>query len=212
MGDFQQFISELKECRACSRLVESRTNVVVYEGSAKPDVVFVGEAPGRNEDAEGVPFVGRAGAVLREHIEKYLVPRNISYGITNLVKCRPVIPPNRNGKPTQDEIAMCTVLWLHREIRLLSPTLVVLLGDYALRGIAGHTGISKWRGRAFCVPKNGWDVFPTWHPAALVYDRNKRTGFEEDFQAISRFIEAKREGLEGELKRGHRIPGELASG
>lgn len=156
----------------------------MYDGAPVPDVLFIGEAPGRQEDESGVPFVGRAGSVLREHIDEFLTPASISWGITNLVKCRPVERPNRNGKPTAAEIEMCKSRWLTKEIELLDPHLIVLLGDYALRGVLGHSGISQWRGRLLRSEGGKPLYFATWHPAALVYDKKKQETFREDFARI----------------------------
>lgn len=185
---FDTLTERLKVCTLCPRLADSRTNVVAYDGDPNPDVVFIGEAPGKNEDESGVPFVGRAGQVLRQHIKEYLDPARIKWGITNLVKCRPVEPPNRNGKPTKDEISACMNTWLLPELELLKPSLVVLLGDYALRGLADKSGISMWRGKLLEDERYSFSLFPTWHPAALVYDRKKQEGFREDFIKIVEFF------------------------
>lgn len=178
----------LKECTSCPRLVQSRTQVVVSDGEPGAEVMFVGEAPGRKEDETGVPFVGTAGKTLRSHIEEFLVLAGITWIITNLVKCRPVVPPNRNGKPTLEEISACSSQWLFREIELVKPRLIVLLGDYALRGITGKTGISQYRGSPLYVDGIDCPLFPTWHPAALTYDRSKRESFRADFEQIVRIV------------------------
>lgn len=186
--DITALMTDLRTCTSCPRLVASRTQVVTYDGDPNPDVVFVGEAPGKKEDEAGRPFVGPAGQLLRSHIREFLDPLRVKYGITNLVKCRPVVPPDKNGKPETEEINTCRDTWLLLELSLLQPRLVVLLGDYALSGMTDKRGITKWRGQFLTDQGYFFDLFATWHPAALIYDKTKQETFKRDFAQIADYL------------------------
>lgn len=148
---------------ACTRcaLATTRTQVVFGSGGPGARLLFVGEAPGAQEDAEGVPFVGRSGQLLRRVCEDVgIVPA--ATAIVNVVKCRP--PENRD--PNADEVAAC-VPWLERQIALLAPAVIVTLGNHATRHVLGtRDGITQLRGRVHEV--GGAVVVPTFHPAAVL--------------------------------------------
>jgi uracil-DNA glycosylase family 4 len=147
-------------CTAC-RLAETRTTVVFGDGSPDARVVFVGEGPGRNEDLEGLPFVGAAGQLLNRLLAEIDLRREDVY-ITNVVKCRP--PGNRD--PLQDEIDSCKG-FLAEQIRLIDPDVVVTLGNFATKLLLKQeVGISRLRGRAY--PWWNRTVVPTFHPAAAL--------------------------------------------
>jgi DNA polymerase len=150
-----------RACRRCS-LCETRTTVVVGEGSVRPRLLFVGEAPGADEDRTGRPFVGRAGQLLTKMIEAIGLDR-ADVHIANVLKCRP--PDNRPPRP--DEVAACRP-FLEEQVRLLDPALVVSLGNHATRALLGtDRGIGSLRGRIQTLP-DGRRVLPTFHPAYLL--------------------------------------------
>ena len=148
------------ECRAC-KLCEGRRQVVFGVGHPRPRLLFVGEGPGADEDAQGEPFVGRAGALLTGLIRALGLVRDDVY-ITNVVKCRP--PGNRTPEP--DEVASCRPI-LQRQIELLDPRLIVCLGNVPLKVLKPEAaGITRERGVLFTYQR--WSVLPTFHPSYLL--------------------------------------------
>lgn len=148
------------ECRRC-RLAAGRRKVVFGVGNPKARLMFVGEGPGADEDARGEPFVGRAGQLLTAMIRAMRLRREDVY-IANIVKCRP--PGNRDPEP--DEAAAC-LPYLRRQIELVDPAVIVLLGRVAARFLLGTTApISSYRG--VWKKWEGRDVLPTFHPAYLL--------------------------------------------
>lgn len=149
-----------RQCTAC-RLAETRTNVVFGDGSSDARVMFVGEGPGRNEDLQGVPFVGAAGQLLNRLLGEIDLRREDVY-IANVVKCRP--PGNRDPRP--DEIEACKG-FLADQIRIIDPDVVVTLGNFATKLLLKQdTGITRLRGHAY--PWWNRTVVPTFHPAAAL--------------------------------------------
>ena len=167
-----------EEVRACEKCALSlkRTNAVPGEGPPDARVVLIGEGPGRNEDLQGRPFVGAAGKQLEALLSHAGLSRGDVY-ITNVVKCRP--PENR--RPTGAEADACRA-YLERQLRLVGPKLVVLLGDTALKRFLPDESLPTAHGKMF---KRG-DVafFPTYHPAAMIYNRALEGVIREDFRAL----------------------------
>ena len=166
----------IRTCKKC-RLHRTRRTPVVGEGSPEANYMFVGEAPGREEDLQGRPFVGAAGRILTEALQNSGITREEVY-ITNIVKCRP--PGNRD--PAPDEVSAC-LPYLLAQIDIIKPAGICLLGRIALNAILGLNSISRARGRFF-----KWDkikVFPTYHPAATIYKPDLRDIF---FSDIKRFF------------------------
>ncbi len=149
-----------RDCLNC-KLGAGRTNLVFGTGNDHPRLMFIGEGPGAEEDAQGLPFVGRAGALLTDLIKAMGLTRADVY-ITNVVKCRP--PENRTPQP--DEIASCRPI-LQRQIELLDPALIVTLGNAPLKVLKpSAAGITRERGVQFMYAD--WPVLPTFHPAYLL--------------------------------------------
>lgn len=147
-------------CTAC-RLSETRTQAVFADGSARADIMFIGEGPGFYEDREGVPFVGKAGMLLNRLLGEVGLHRRDVY-IANVVKCRP--PGNRDPRP--DEIEACKH-FLVDQIRLVDPVVVMTMGNFATKLLLKtSTGITRTRGTVF--PWWGRVVIPTFHPAAAL--------------------------------------------
>jgi DNA polymerase len=151
----------LGDCHRC-KLCEGRTNIVFGTGNPNAELMFVGEGPGQDEDLQGEPFVGRAGALLTDIITKGMGLARSDVYIANVVKCRP--PGNRNPEP--DEIVACEP-FLHRQIAVIRPRVVVTLGTFASQCLLkNRTPISKLRGHWHDY--RGVPVMPTFHPAYLL--------------------------------------------
>jgi len=166
------------QCTQC-RLHRGRTHVVFGVGNPRADLMFVGEAPGREEDLQGEPFVGRAGQLLTRIIEAIGLTRRDVY-IANVIKCRP--PNNRN--PQEDEIARCEP-YLVRQIELIKPKLIVALGTFAAQPfLQTNLPISQLRGRFHDY--HGVRVMPTFHPAFLLRNPERKRAVWEDMQAVQR--------------------------
>lgn len=174
----------LLTCSRCPELASSRTRVVPGQGNPRSGVVFIGEAPGEQEDKQGKPFVGPAGKLLERMLSEIGLRREDVY-ITNTVKCRP--PGNRTPKP--DEVRRCAP-WLEQELAILRPRLVVLLGRTALGYfMPGNPGVGALRGKPLHLPGRPWTAMVTWHPAAVLRDPRKMGPYQEDFAAIARMLE-----------------------
>ncbi len=167
-----------EEVRACERcpLSQTRTNAVPGEGRPDAAVVLIGEGPGRNEDTQGRPFVGAAGKQLDALLEQAGLAREEVY-ITNVVKCRP--PENR--RPTGEESEACHP-YLERQLRLIRPEVVVLLGDSALKRFLPDESLGGAHGRLHKL--GDLALFPTYHPAAMIYNRDLQTVCSEDFRTL----------------------------
>lgn len=169
-------IREVSACTLCP-LHSTRTNTVPGEGALQPDVMFIGEGPGAAEDAEGRPFIGRAGKLLTKMIEAMGYEREEIY-IANIVKCRP--PENR--VPSPEELSAC-MPYLKRQIAIVQPKVIVALGATAVKGLLDvKTGISLLRGNWHTF--EGIDLMPTFHPAYLLRNPPKKKEAWEDLQAV----------------------------
>lgn len=174
--------AEAAACRACG-LCATRTTVVFGGGQARVPLVFVGEAPGRDEDLQGIPFVGRAGQLLTRIIEAIGLSRDEVY-ICNVLKCRP--PENRNPEP--DEIAACRH-FLQSQLEILQPKVICTLGLFASQLLLESTApIGKLRGRLF--EQGGWRILPTYHPAALLRNPSLKSIVWEDVQLLRRTLDS----------------------
>ena len=172
--------SRVEGCRACS-LCEGRTNTVFGEGDPHARVLIIGEAPGKNEDLQGRPFVGAAGRFLDELLDAAGLKREEVF-IANVLKCRP--PSNRN--PKADEIEACAP-FLREQTQAIDPYVIVTLGNFATQFILRtQTGITHLRGT---VNQTGrFIVMPVFHPAAAIYDRSKRDVLLADFERIGLIV------------------------
>jgi len=153
---------EVIKCTNCD-LCKTRTKSVPGKGNYQSDVIFVGEAPGRNEDQQGEPFVGVAGKRLNEALENAGISRDSVY-ITNVVKCR---PPN-NRVPSVEERNKCKE-YLQTEISIIKPRIICILGNTAFNSILGGSEITKFRGKT--VRKDNQIYYLTVHPAATIYNQ-----------------------------------------
>jgi DNA polymerase len=172
-------------CVKCPHLASSRKNVVFGVGSIDAQLMFIGEAPGGDEDEQGEPFVGRAGQLLTKIIQATGLQRADVY-IANILKCRPDTPGQTAGnrKPTADEMATC-IPYLHEQIDLIRPKVIVALGATAVEGLLGKTiGITKLRGT--WKTYRGTPLMPTYHPAYLLRNQamSEKRKVWEDMLAV----------------------------
>ena len=168
----QQNVKTCKKCNLCS----TRKNAVPGEGNVNADIVFIGEAPGKNEDLHGRPFVGAAGKKLDDALENSGLARNDVY-ITNIVKCKP--PKNRI--PNYEEKTMCSN-YLEHELSIINPKIICLLGNTAFNTILEGNEISKNHGKLIYKEKRTY--FVTFHPAAIIYNQKLEKVFKNDIKKL----------------------------
>ena len=158
------------QCVKCPNLAAARTQVVFGVGNIDAELMFVGEAPGADEDAQGEPFVGAAGALLTRMIQAMGLNREQVY-IGNILKCRPDMPAGSSGnrKPTPEEMQTC-IPYLHEQIDLIQPKVLVALGGTAMEGLLDKSGITKLRGHWHTY--RGIPLMPTYHPAYLLRNQS----------------------------------------
>jgi DNA polymerase len=175
-------------CQKCAHLASSRKNVVFGVGSPEARLMFIGEAPGADEDQQGEPFVGKAGQLLTKIIETMGLSRDSVY-IANILKCRPDTPGQYAGnrKPTPEEMQTC-IPYLHEQINLIGPEVLVALGATAVEGLLGKTaGITRLRGNWHTY--RGIPLMPTYHPAYLLRNQapaEKRRVWEDMLQVMEK--------------------------
>ena len=179
-------LSELKNeclnCKACP-LSQTRTNVVFGDGNENAKIVFIGEAPGANEDLQGVPFVGRSGKLLDEMCESVGLSRKSNIYIANTVKCRP--PENRD--PSPDEQRACAH-WLKSQLEILRPAIIVCVGRIAAQEVIGKSfSISRQHGEFFRHGK--MYLTAVYHPAAILRNINLKPETLEDLKKIRELYE-----------------------
>lgn len=168
--------ADIGDCQRC-KLAPKRTNIVFGSGNPNAELVFVGEAPGYDEDQQGLPFVGRAGQLLTKIIESINLKREDVY-ICNVLKCRP--PDNRNPEP--DEVAACNP-FMKRQLASIKPKVVCCLGTFAAQTVLQTVApISKLRGKFFDI--DGLRVIATFHPAYLLRSPDKKREVWEDMKQI----------------------------
>lgn len=169
--------SQMADCRLCP-LGKTRKNLVFGSGNPHAQIVFVGEAPGADEDEQGLPFVGRAGKLLTDIIEKGMKIKRSDVYICNILKCRP--PDNRN--PLPDEISMCEP-FLKKQLQVISPKVICALGTFAAKTLLKtDIPISALRGRFHSY--EGIKLMPTYHPAYLLRNPSAKKPVWEDVQVI----------------------------
>jgi uracil-DNA glycosylase family 4 len=177
-------------CVKCAHLASSRKQVVFGVGNPDARLMFVGEAPGADEDEQGEPFVGRAGELLTKIIQATGLQRGDVY-IANILKCRPDTPGQASGnrKPTPEEMTTC-IPYLHEQIDLIRPKVLVALGATAVEGLLGKTlGITKLRGT--WKTYRGIPLMPTYHPAYLLRNQamSEKRRIWEDMLAVMEKLE-----------------------
>ena len=185
--DFQKLKDKYQKCQKCLELCKNRSQVVFGSGNPNSDILFIGEAPGANEDKKGIPFCGMSGKILDQLLNTINLAREDIF-ITNTILCRP--PENRN--PKKEEVENCRER-LDQLIQVMQPKVIVTIGNFATERIIGKTGIKSIRGKIFDY-KN-IKVVPVIHPAGYLYSGRNPEMFElmkSDFKVISEIIEVKR--------------------
>ncbi len=178
--ELTQLAKVISGCKKCV-LHKARTNTVPGQGNGKrPEIMFIGEAPGADEDEQGLAFVGRSGQLLAKMIEAMGYTREEVF-IANIAKCRP--PDNR--APTPEEMATC-IPYLKQQISLIQPKVIVALGATAVMGLINQTGISKLRGNWF--EYEGIPLMPTFHPAFMLRNPPCKKEVWTDLQAVLKHL------------------------
>jgi uracil-DNA glycosylase len=181
----EKIAAEVVGCPLC-KLARTRKNAVPGEGQLAAKIMFVGEAPGRSEDDKGRPFVGAAGKILDEMLAKAGLQRSQVF-ITNVVKCR---PPN-NRVPEEDEVSAC-MPYLERQIALIRPRIICILGRTAYSSLLGGSSITANRGKI--IEKAGQKYFLTIHPAAAIYNRSMLSLLEADLRKLAKEVKKVEDG------------------
>ena len=189
--EYIKLVKETEICKKCK-------NIVVGKGNLNADILFVGEAPGKNEDEQGLPFVGRAGENLNNLLSEVGLSLDNIY-IANILKCRP--PENRD--PFPEEIKAHTP-WLLQQIREIKPKVICSLGNYATKFFLSEgnvdlmkeqPGITSIHGKVKFVKINGFEIklIPLFHPAAIIYNQKLKSAWEEDMEIVKKEIIANQE-------------------
>jgi uracil-DNA glycosylase family 4 len=184
---YKEYFEKCKECNKC-RLRATATQVIPGDGDENADILFIGEAPGKNEDIEGVPFCGAAGKFLDELLASIDLKRDDVY-ISNMVKCRP--PGNRDPQP--DEISACKP-WTNELIKIIKPKIFVLLGRFAMGKFFPDFKISQVHGKAY----KKWDrIFVVmYHPAVALYNGSFRETLINDMKILKKILDGDESDIE----------------
>ncbi len=180
-ADFEKIREEVSACKLCDELSRTRDKIVFGEGNAEADIIFVGEAPGADENEQGRPFVGRAGQLLTKIIEAMGLKREDVF-ICNVLKCRP--PENR--QPLPNEVANCRP-YLKRQLDFIKPKVIIALGAHAARALLQtDKGITSMRG--IFQKYEGIPVICTYHPAYLLRSPGEKRKVWEDMKKVLHFL------------------------
>ncbi len=173
LEELKQVVNNCNKCGLC----KNRNNTVFGTGNPNAQIMFIGEGPGADEDVEGEPFVGKAGKLMNQAFIGLGINRENVY-IANIVKCRP--PQNR--VPLKEEAISC-LDYLRNQVMIIKPKIIVLLGSTALKNILGEEyGITQTRGK--WIERKGIKYMPTFHPAALLRDEDKKIDFWNDLKLV----------------------------
>lgn len=188
MLQWKELYEMCNSCHKC-KLGENRRNMVFGEGNPKSKLLFIGEAPGADEDRIGRPFVGRAGQLLEKALNALELKRERDFYIANICKCR----PDNNRNPHEEEAQSC-LPYLRNQVALIKPQIIVCLGSVATKYIIGQDcKITRDRGQ--WLERKGVFFMPTFHPAALLRDESKKIPFWKDLKEVKR----KYESINGKL-------------
>ena len=183
-------LKQLSNCSFCPDLLTNRTQVVIGDGSLTPDVVFIGEAPGKKEDEQGNPFIGKSGQILRNNLKDIGFD---NFYITNIVKCR---PPN-NRDPSTIEAKNCFP-YLGLQLKNMNPKIICTLGAHSTKYIlsggdfnkVSSKPMSEFRGEFFNTEIEGtkYIIFSTYHPAATIYNQKLKQTFVNDLKRLKGYL------------------------
>ncbi|OLS30509.1 MAG: hypothetical protein HeimAB125_19050 [Candidatus Heimdallarchaeota archaeon AB_125] len=171
-------------CESC-HLKDSRTQVVPGIYGPKNGLCIIGEAPGYNEDKQGEPFVGRSGKLLDNMLSDIGLERRKDVSILNVVKCRPTTEKKENRTPTNSELKFCGEKWLFKQLKLLSPKLIVTVGSIALRFFIPSAAVTKYVGKSYDTD-HGIKLFVTYHPAYILRNYNLMEVYNEHFEDMKK--------------------------
>lgn len=177
-NDLNIIKEKIKKCTKC-RLHKQRKMAVPGEGPSDASIMFIGEAPGKKEDETGLPFVGRAGKLLDNLLELSKLDRKEVF-ITSVIKCH---PPN-NRKPKSDELNTCINLWMNKQIEIIDPKLIVILGGVPLKSLLYKNQVKKYHGKI--ISRDDRKFFITYHPAAALRNPNFKNKIDNDFKKIKK--------------------------
>jgi DNA polymerase len=183
---------EIVQCEACN-LRLGRTQVVPGIYGPKNGLCFIGEAPGYYEDQKGLPFVGKSGKLLDKMLEGIGFEREKNVSILNVIKCRPTTDDGNNRTPTESELRFCGERWLNKQLKLLSPFLLVTLGGIALKFLNSKISVTKIAGKILDA-ESEYDVFVTYHPAYILRNYNLMEEYNDHFDRIKQIYEQKKKG------------------
>ena len=175
----EQIATEIIKHNVCPDLAQTAKQLVMGDGNPDADIVFIGEAPGKNEDESGKPFVGASGKLLDEMLASIKLDRSQVY-ITNIVKYRP--PDNRDPKPTEKEAFFP---YLNKQLEVIQPRVIVPLGRHSMNVFLPDAVISEAHGERF---GGSPVILPLYHPAAAIYNRKLRDTLFADFKKLEQFI------------------------
>ena len=185
---FSQLKQQYQNCQRCPSLCSSRTQVVFGSGNPQAQILFIGEAPGAEEDKQGIPFCGASGKVLTELLHSISLSREDIF-ITNTTLCR----PENNRSPAKEEVQNCRDR-LDQLIHIMKPKIIVTIGNFATERILRKTGVTSMRGKVFPLTIQGWEVLvvPVVHPANYLYNGRNPAVLEQmkqDFKIIKHITE-----------------------
>ena len=182
--ELAKLTEEIIICESC-HLKDSRTQVVPGLYGPKNGLCIIGEAPGYNEDKQGEPFVGRSGKLLDNMLSDIGLERRKDVSILNVVKCRPTTEKKENRTPTNSELKFCGEKWLFKQLKLLSPKLIVTVGSIALRFFIPSAAVTKYVGKSYDTDY-GLKLFVTYHPAYILRNYNLMEVYNEHFEDMKK--------------------------
>lgn len=180
--ELTKLTEDIVTCEAC-HLKDNRTQVVPGLYGPKNSLCIIGEAPGYYEDKQGIPFVGRSGKLLDTMLSDIGLERKKDLSILNVIKCRPTTADNNNRTPTNSELKFCGERWLFKQLKLLSPKLIVTIGSIPLRFFIPSAAVTKYVGRSYDTDF-GIKLFVTYHPAYILRNYNLMDVYNEHFESI----------------------------
>ncbi len=181
-NELAKLTEDIVTCEAC-HLKDSRTQVVPGLYGSKNGLCIIGEAPGYHEDKQGIPFVGRSGKLLDNMLSGIGLERKKDLSILNVIKCRPTTADNNNRTPTNSELKFCGERWLFKQLKLLSPKLIVTIGSIALRFFIPSAAVTKYVGKSYDTDF-GIKLYVTYHPAYILRNYNLMDVYNAHFEGI----------------------------
>ncbi|TFG08596.1 uracil-DNA glycosylase, partial [Candidatus Heimdallarchaeota archaeon] len=196
-----EITEKILKCEAC-HLKDSRTKIVPGIYGPTNGLCIIGEAPGYYEDQQGIPFVGRSGQLLDKMLEEIGLKRGEDVSILNIVKCRPTTDEEKNRTPTESELRFCGERWLYKQLKLLSPRLIVTIGSIPLKFFIPSASVTKYVKNAYDT-ELGIKIYVSYHPAYILRNYNLLEEYKEHFKDIKNLYAdlLNEEGLEHPKKK-----------